>query len=186
MSHRVCPPWLGYWLVCPARRWWQNPTDVVGPYVHAGQMVLEPGPGMGYFTLELARLVGGTGRVIAVDIQRKMLERLRKRAANAGLLERLDMRLASSESMGIAELGRTVDFTLAFAVVHEFPDQTRFFNEVAEVSRPPMATLLLAEPKGHVKESLFASELEAACAAGFEVVGRPRIRGSHAAVLKLH
>jgi ubiquinone/menaquinone biosynthesis C-methylase UbiE len=35
--------------------------------------VLEPGPGMGFFTLELARRVGAPGRVIAVDIQPKMI-----------------------------------------------------------------------------------------------------------------
>ena len=33
---------------------------------------------MGFFTLELARLVGARGRVVAVDIQAKMLERLKR------------------------------------------------------------------------------------------------------------
>ena len=184
MGHRVCPPWVGYWLTCPARWWWQNPNDIVAPYIHEGQVVLEPGPGMGYFTLDLARMVGPSGRVIAVDIQPKMLERLRKRAGKAGVGSRIEARLARAESMGIRELRRIVDFTLAFAVVHEFPDQARFFREVAEVSKPG-AALLLAEPRGHVKEPMFASELQDAGRAGFKVTDRPKISGSHAAVLKI-
>jgi ubiquinone/menaquinone biosynthesis C-methylase UbiE len=183
MAHRVCPPWLGYWLTCPVRRWWQDPAEILGPFVHEGQVVLEPGPGMGYFTLDLARLAGASGRVVVVDIQPKMLEGLRKRAAKAGVAGRVETRLASAESMGIRELGGIVDFTLAFAVVHEFPDQRRFFTEVAEVSKPG-ATLLLAEPRGHVKEPVFASELEDAARVGFALVNRPKIGGSHAAVLK--
>jgi ubiquinone/menaquinone biosynthesis C-methylase UbiE len=45
--------------------------------------VLEPGPGMGAFTLELARLVGSSGRVVAVDVQSKMLDGLKRRAKRA-------------------------------------------------------------------------------------------------------
>lgn len=183
MAHRVCPPWLGYFLVCPMRRWWQDPRKIIGPYVREGQTVLEPGPGMGFFTLDLAQRVGPSGRVIVVDIQPKMLERLRKRAAKAGVGSRMDVRLAKEESMGIRGLGRIVDFTLAFAVVHEFPDQAQFFREVAEVSKPG-ATLLLAEPRGHVKEAAFALELQGATEVGFELAGRLEISGSHAAELK--
>jgi len=59
----------------------QNPEKVVAPYVREGMIVLEPGPGMGFFTLEIARLVGPSGRVVAVDIQPHMLSRLKRRAA---------------------------------------------------------------------------------------------------------
>jgi len=76
---------------------------------------------MGYFTLELARLVGPTGRVVAVDVQPKMLARLKRRAAKAGLLARLDIRVAKPDSLGIDDAS-VADFALAFAVVHEVPD----------------------------------------------------------------
>jgi ubiquinone/menaquinone biosynthesis C-methylase UbiE len=138
---------------------------------------------MGFFTLELARLVGPAGRVVAVDIQPKMLQRLKRRAAKAGLLDRMDVRTASPESMGIADLQGSVDFTLAFAVVHELQDRRRFFVEVASVSKLG-ASLLLAEPKGHVKEQEFDAELQAADEVGFKVVDRPLIRRSQTAVLK--
>lgn len=138
---------------------------------------------MGFFTLELARLVGSSGRVVAVDVQAKMLERLKRRAQKAGLLDRIDTRLTAAESMGINELEGRVDFTLAFAVVHELPDTARFFREVATASRTS-ATLLLAEPKGHVKEADFDNELKLAAKAGFELIDRPRIKRSHTALLK--
>jgi ubiquinone/menaquinone biosynthesis C-methylase UbiE len=183
MAHRVCPWWLGYWLVCPMRRRSQNPAEILAPRVHEGMTVLEPGSGMGFFTLELARQVGTSGRVIAVDIQAKMLDRLKRRAAQAGLQGRLEARVASSDSMGISDLRSSVDFTLAFAVVHEFPDAARFFAEVAEASKPG-ATILFAEPAGHVKTPEFESELKGALQAGFSVADRPAIKRSHAALLR--
>jgi SAM-dependent methyltransferase len=145
--------------------------------------ILEPGPGMGFFTLELLRLVGNRGRVIALDVQAKMLAKLKSRAAKAGLRDRLEARLASSDSMGIADLNCAADFTLAFAVVHEFPDAGRFFAEVAAASKPG-AHLLLAEPSGHVKTADFEAELRAADKAGFQFVNRMSIKRSQAALLR--
>ena len=183
MTHRVCPCWLGYWLTCPVRRYGQNPRDILAPYVRKGMTELEPGPGMGYFTLELARLVGASGRVVAVDVQPKMIARLRSRAAKAGLDGRLEARVSSAESMGRADVQSSVNFTLAFAVVHEFPDAARFFAEVAAASKAG-ASLLLAEPKGHVKQAASEAQLEAASQAGFAFIERPAIRRSHAALLE--
>jgi ubiquinone/menaquinone biosynthesis C-methylase UbiE len=183
MSHRVCPWWLGYFLIFPLRRWWQNPAEILEGYVRPGMTALEPGPGMGFFTLELLRLVGPSGRVIAVDIQPKMIERLKRRAAKAGLVKCLDARLASPESMALTDLAASVDFTLAFAVVHEFPDARKFFRQIAAVSKPG-ASLLLAEPPGHVKSAKFESELNAACESGFGLHSRPSVPRSHAALLQ--
>jgi SAM-dependent methyltransferase len=179
----VCPWWIGYLMASPVRRIFGHPSKLLAPYVRVGMTVLEPGPGMGFFTLELARLVGGSGRVIAVDIQPRMLSGLRRRAAKAGVLDRVDARLAAADSLGIADLAGAVDFTLAFAVVHELPSAARFFGEVAAASKPG-ARLLLVEPKGHVTDSEFDAEWLAACDAGFVPVERPTVRRSHAAVLE--
>jgi len=183
MAQRVCPWWLGYLLASPVRRLFEDPVRVVAPFVREGMTVLEPGPGMGFFTLELARLVGPSGRVVAVDIQPRMLSSLKRRAARAALLERVDARLAAPDALGIVDLAGAVDFTLAFALVHELPAIKPFFTEVAKASKPG-AGLLFAEPAGHVKTGHFEAELEAAIHAGFELVERPAIRRSHAAFLK--
>lgn len=182
MSNRVCPWWLGYLLASPLRRWIQDPQEILNPYVHEGMTVLEPGPGMGFFTIPLARLVGSSGHVVAVDLQPKMIDGLKRRAAKESVLDSIEARVSSAESMGVGDLGPTVDFTLAFAIVHEFPDAGKFFDEVAVVSKPG-AKLLLAEPRGHVNDAQFAAELSSAAAAGFEVTARPVVRRSHAALL---
>lgn len=161
----------------------QDPAKLLAPYVRQGMTVFEPGPGMGFFTLDLARLVGSTGHVITVDIQPKMVSALKRRVAKAGLLARVDMRLATPESMGIADLAGKVDFTLAFALVREMPSAQTFFNEVAAASKTG-AGVLLAEPAGHVKADAFEAELKAAAEAGFAVVERPMVKRSHAAVLR--
>ncbi|HSB18353.1 MAG TPA: methyltransferase domain-containing protein [Bryobacteraceae bacterium] len=183
MAVHVCPWWIGYLLACPLRRYSQDPEKILGPYVREGMTVLEPGPGMGFFTLEAARRVGGSGRVIAVEIQPKMLHRLKRRAEKAGLRERLDARLAMPESMNLTGLDGQVDFAFAFAVVHEMPGTDSFFLQTARCLKPD-GSLLLAEPRGHVKAEGFEKELAAAARAGFSLVERPVIPRSHAALLK--
>lgn len=183
MSNRVCPWWIGYLLASPVRRWLgQDPLQILSPHVREGMTVLEPGPGMGFFTIPLARLVGPRGRVVAVDLQAKMIESLKRRAAKAGVLDRIDARVTSADTMGVDDLAEKVDFTLAFAMVHELPDAGRFFAEVARASKP-QALLLLAEPRGHVDRAGFEAELSAATAVRFEVMDRPAIRRSIAALL---
>src|SRR5262249_4280714 len=130
-KHRVCPWWFGYFLLGPIRRLRQDPSSILAPYVREAMTVLEPGSGMGFFTLELARRVGRTGRVIAMDVQPKMIERLKRRAANANLADRIDTRVTRAESMQLEGLDSCVDFILAFAVVHEMPDAAGFFTEAA-------------------------------------------------------
>ena len=97
MAARICPPWKGYLLLNPLRKLLENPNKILGQFVREGMTVLEPGCGMGYFTLPLARLVGPEGRVVAVEIQPKMLSALERRARKAGLLSRIEL----------AKLGRT-------------------------------------------------------------------------------
>jgi SAM-dependent methyltransferase len=183
MKHRVCPWWLGYFLIVPFRKRLHDPEKILGGYVREGMTVFEPGPGMGFFTIELARLVGPSGRVIAVDIQLKMIEKLKRRLARAGLLSRVDARLADPNSMGLADLGGRVDFVLAFAVVHEFPPGNAFFSEVAYVMKPG-AFLLLVEPRGHVSSEQFDAELAEGARAGLRLADQPSIRRSQAALLR--
>jgi ubiquinone/menaquinone biosynthesis C-methylase UbiE len=182
MPHRVCPWWIGYFLASPLRKLRQDPHAILSPFVTEGMVVLEPGPGMGFFTLELARLVGASGRVVAVDVQPKMLNALRRRARRAQLSDRIDARQAPEDGMGLGDLAGQVDFALAFAMVHEVPDAARFLAEVSGALKPG-ARLLLAEPKGHVSEPQFAATLELAARSGLRLESQPVIRASHAALL---
>jgi SAM-dependent methyltransferase len=185
MGKRVCPWWLGYLLASPVRRLSQDPGKILAPYVNEGAIVLEPGPGMGFFTLELARRVGPKGRVIAVDVQPRMIAALTRRLKKARLSERVEVRLGLPESMGLADLAGRVDLVVAFAVVHEFPDASRFFAEVSSALKPG-GGVLLAEPLGHVKPPEFEAELESAARVGLSAEARPSIPRSQAAWLRKH
>ena len=121
-DHRVCPWWLGYFLASPLRRLVQDPEKILKPYVKEGMTVLDIGSAMGFFTLPVARMVGEQGRVIAVDLQEKMIRSLQRRAQKAGLADRIETRICSSTSLGIDDLAGSVDVALAFAVLHEMPD----------------------------------------------------------------
>ena len=183
MGHRVCPWWLGYFLISPLRRLQVNPARLLSPFIREGMTVLEPGPGMGFFTIPLARLVGLNGRVVAVDVQPKMIRKLKRRVVKAGLVPRVEARLARAGSMGISDLRGAVDFILAFAVVHEMPSAGPFFAEASTACMPD-ARLLLVEPAGHVKDEEFEAELRDAAQAGFKLLERPHIRSSQAALLQ--
>lgn len=181
--HRVCPVWVGYLLVSPIRTLVQNPQKILAPHVSAGMRVLEVGPAMGFFTLPLARLVGPSGRVICVDVQEKMLSALRRRARRANLADRIEARLCDADSLRVADLARTIDFVLAFAVVHEVGNASRFFGEVQRVLTP-RGRVLFAEPRGHVSERDFQESLAVAKHHGLQPTDSLKIARSHAAILE--
>lgn len=183
MAGRICPWWLGYALACPWRRFLQDPAKILDPYVREGMTVLEPGPGMGFFTLEIARRVGASGRVVVVDIQPRMLDALKRRAMKTGLLGRLDARMAKAGSLNLEGLDGRVDFAFACAMVHEVPDKDPFFRQITE-SLKPGGSLLVAEPPGHVNAARFEEELAAAVRAGLYVTDRPAVPRSRAALLR--
>lgn len=183
MGHGVCPWWLGPLLASPLRRLLQDPARILAPHVREGMTVLEPGPGMGFFTLEAARRVGTQGRVVAVDLQQRMLDGLRRRAARAGLLPRIELRLATEASLGVEDLAGKVDLALAFAMVHELPDPGRFFEEVRRALAPG-GLLLLAEPTGHVSGADFEATLALAERAGLRRGPGPAVARSLTALLR--
>ncbi len=182
-AHSVCPWWIGWLLASPLRKLWYDPRKILGPHVRAGMTMLEPGPGMGFFTLELARLAGPAGKVVAVDIQPRMLEGLRQRAARAGLAPRIETRMALPGSLSVGDLAGKVDFVLAFAMVHEMPDQALFFREAAAALKPG-GRLLLSEPRSMVGNDGFPRELALAEAAGFRTELQPAIPGNLSALLQ--
>jgi ubiquinone/menaquinone biosynthesis C-methylase UbiE len=152
------------------------------PCVQEGMRVLDVGAGMGFFSLPMARMVGPLGRVICVDLQEKMLAGLRRRAEKAELSSRIETRKAEKHSLKIHDLADTIDFSLAFAVVHEIPDKDRFFGEILAALKPK-AAMFCAEPSGHVSRSAFDRSLQCAEQLGFVIVSRPFVHLSHAAVL---
>jgi ubiquinone/menaquinone biosynthesis C-methylase UbiE len=182
LSGRICPWWLGYFLVSPLRRFLHDPKEILTPYVKDGMTVLEIGGGMGFFTLPLAEMTGKAGKVISIDLQERMVRGLMKRAAKAGLENRIEARVCTTGSLNIDDLARKVDFALAFAVIHEVPDKERLLSEISGAMKQD-GKLLIADPKGHESEKNFNGTVAMAEAAGLLVLDRPLIRRSYAVLL---
>ena len=182
MASRVCPAWVGYLLTNPLRRLFQDPYRILSPYVRPGMRVLDIGPGMGFFSLPLAEMVGPEGKVICIDIQEKMLRVLRRRAERRGLADRIETRLNNEGSLDLSDLHESIDVALAFAVVHEIPDKTRLFLEVCGALRAN-GKVLLVEPKAHVSEAAFQETLTIAKETCLDPQAWPQIRGSRSVLL---
>lgn len=166
-------------LVSPIRAWFQDPEKTLAPLIKTGMTVLDIGPGMGFYTMPAARLVGPEGRVIAVDVQEKMVTSLMKRARKAGLDDRIVGKVCEPESLGVTE---PVDVCLAMYVAHEVPDAAALFAQITAVLKPT-GRVLLAEPSFHVSETDFRKTLSAASASGLTVISEPEIRRSRAVLL---
>jgi 2-polyprenyl-3-methyl-5-hydroxy-6-metoxy-1,4-benzoquinol methylase len=178
MLAHVCPWWLGYLIDNPLRRWIHNPEKIIGPYVGPGMTVLDVGCGMGLFSIAAARLVGNQGRVIAVDLQQKMLDTLRRRAEKAGMAHRIEARRCEADHLGVET---AADFALAFAMVHEVPDTKRLLAEIRACLKPS-GRLLVAEPRLHVSADTFQRMLEIAAETGFQALEQPPVPRCRAVV----
>jgi len=175
----VCPWWLCFTFDNPLRKLLHNPEAILSPYVRLGSTVIDIGPGMGYFSIPLARLVGPAGRVIAIDVQAKMLAALTGRAARSGIAERIQTYLASPDSLGNHP---KADFVMAFWMVHEVPNQQTFLTEIFGFLKPK-GLFLLAEPILHVPKKSFLRTVQTANEIGFIVKDMPKIRLSHSVLL---
>ena len=178
MGTHVCPWWFAYTFDNPLRSLIHRPSELFAPYVTRGMTVADIGCGFGFFSLGLASLVTRTGKVIAVDIQQKMLGKAQSRAQKAGFADIITFRQCTASDIII---GKPLDFALAFWMVHETPDKPTFFEQVRATLKPE-GLLLVAEPKFHVSAEEFLQETHAAQQAGFKFTVDPGIRFSHAAV----
>ena len=84
MSERYTEEWVASLLDVDKRFGDAGPGELLAG-VAPGETVVDYGCGPGYFTLAAARLVGPHGRVYAVDLEPRMVQLVRRRAAAAGL-----------------------------------------------------------------------------------------------------
>ncbi len=159
----ICPVALAGPLASRCRRWVQNPAKILGPYLREGMTVLDFGCGPGFFTLEMARLVGPSGCVVACDLQSGMLDLIRRRLAGSGLESRVTLHQCQAERIGLA---LPLDFVLAFYILHELVNPRAFFQEIGALLKPG-AQILAVEPPLHVSKKAFAAMLQTARDAGF-------------------
>jgi ubiquinone/menaquinone biosynthesis C-methylase UbiE len=177
-SNFTCPWWLLFTFDNPMRKLIHNPNKILRSYVSTGNTVLDVGCGMGYFSLELARLVGPKGRVIAADLQPQMLAGLKKRAKNAGVQDVIQPHLSLPTKIGVTE---PVDMIFAFWMVHEVSNRKAFMQELYSMLKPD-GILLIVEPLIHVTRKNFDSTLDLGCELGFIEVSHPHVAGSRSVI----
>jgi ubiquinone/menaquinone biosynthesis C-methylase UbiE len=98
-----------------------------------GQTVCDMGCGNGFYTLQLARLVGPKGKVYAVDIQAEMLEMLKQRAKRAGVANAVPV-LGSVVDPRLPE--GQIDLVLLVDVYHEFSHPEQMLAAIRKALRP--------------------------------------------------
>ena len=178
---KVCPWWLTYTFDNPLRKFIQDPDGILSGHIREGMRVADIGCGMGYFSIPLARLVGDSGHVQAIDLQPQQLKRVEKRARKSGMSSRITTTLAGKDSL---LLNPDADFILAFAVIHEVPSKEELFKQIYENLKPG-GRILIAEPTHHVKQKAFDEEIEAARKCGFiPIPNSQKIRASRVALLE--
>jgi len=161
------------------RRRFQGPRKLVEAYIRPGATVVDLGCGPGFFTIEMARLVGPEGRVIAVDLQPGMLNRVRKKAQRHGVAARITLHPCRADRIGLI---CEADFVLAFYMVHETPNPKRIFKEIHAMLKAN-GQLLVVEPRLHVRQAAFEAMVKDAQGAGMEPVAFPEGKGGYAVLL---
>ena len=112
--------------------------------VKPGQTVCDMGCGNGFYTLQLARLVGPRGCVYAVDIQPEMLQMLARNAAEARLA---NIRPVLGTPIDPRLPAGAIDMMLCVDVYHEFSHPEAMLGKIKE-SLAPDGLLVLVEFRG--------------------------------------
>jgi len=175
----TCPAWGAVGLDNSIRKWMHNPQKILKPYIKAGMTVLDVGCGPGFFSVEIAKMLHGAGKVIAADVQEAMLDKVRKKIRGTALMQTIELHKSDFESIGIVE---KVDFVLAFWMLHEVRNQKIFLNELTSITKPN-GLIFIIEPKGHVSKKQFDTEVDLIKEKGFTIVESPKVFFSRTVVL---
>ena len=178
MKH-ICPVGLAGGLDNSLRKLVQNPQKILKPYIKEGMTILDVGCGPGFFSMEMAKMLNGSGKVIAADVQEGMLNKVKKKIKGTALEQIIELHKSDFESIGIAE---KVDFVLAFWMAHEVRNQKAFFEELTSILKPN-GLIFIAEPKLHVSKKSFRTMVEMLKEIGFTIVENPKVFFSRAITL---
>jgi predicted methyltransferase len=118
----------------PARDAWQKPDEVLKALaLEPGEAVADIGAGSGYFTARLARAVGETGRVYAVDVSPEMVRHLNRRLRDAGV-RNVSSVLADPDDPLLPDA--SVDRVVIVDTWHHIEDQPRYLGLLKRALRP--------------------------------------------------
>lgn len=121
-------------LLNPAREWLQPVRGSLEFFRLApGQTVLEIGPGPGYFTIEASRMVGPSGRIVCLDVQREMVAILRGRLREHSVGNAHPL---AGDATRLPLADRSIDTAFLVTVLGEVPDRPAALRELRRVIKP--------------------------------------------------
>jgi SAM-dependent methyltransferase len=130
------------WLTRPDRDSTEQPDKVLDAlHIREGATVADVGAGVGYFTWRLAKRVGPKGKVIAVDLQQKMLDLMAEDLKRRNITN-VEMILGSVRDPHLPE--GAVDLALLVDVYHEFSEPEAMIDHIRR-SLKPDGRLVLVE-----------------------------------------
>jgi ubiquinone/menaquinone biosynthesis C-methylase UbiE len=109
--------------------------------ISAGERVLEVGCGPGVYTVQAARRLEPDGQLIAVDLQREMVERASERILESGL-DNVEFHVSDAHHLPLEDA--SVDRAFLVGVLPEIPDPKGALGELHRVLRPH-GTLSISE-----------------------------------------
>jgi len=180
-KNHLCPHTFAFMLDNIFRRCLQHPRKVVGEYLRPGDTVIDLGCGPGFFTIDMAKIVGPTGKVIAVDLQRPMLDKVARKAKRHSVAEWVAYHLCEADRIG---LEAKADFILAFYMIHETPDPRAYLMQIKALMKAD-ARLLVVEPKMHVSKQAYELMARQAEEVGLCVLDHPLKKGGRSLLLGL-
>lgn len=178
-SGHICPHQIGFMLDNWFRRIIQRPKKIVGDYIKQGDRVIDMGCGPGFFTIDMAKMVGKEGQVIAVDLQEHMLQKVKKKAMRHDVVDRIKFHQCGSDSIGLNQMG---NFILCYYMIHETPDPKSFLKELKGMLKEN-ARILIVEPKFHVSKQAFESMIADTEEIGFKAYDFPTGKGGRSVLL---
>lgn len=164
-----CPSWLR-WLVeldNPFTRTNRAVEIISHLNLQTGMTVLDMGCGPGRLTVPLAKALGSTGKVVAMDIQPGMIRRAKAKAEASGLTN-IDFLLAGAEEHQLGT--ETFDIVLLVTVLGEIPNRETALRHIYRALKPGgtlSVTEIIFDP--HFQQRKTVNEL--ASAAGFSERG---------------
>jgi len=179
-SQRVCAVECAGGLDNSLRRLLHNPQKILKTFIIPGMTVLDVGCGPGVFTIEIARLLKGSGKVIAADLQEGMLKKVKQKIKGTELEQSVTLHKCDADKIGVTE---KVDLILAFWMVHEVPDQDKFFAELKSILKPT-GKMLVIEPKFHVSKNSFKEMVSRLKLPGFKISDGPQVFFSRTVLLE--
>lgn len=149
----------------------QNPKRILEKYVQPGMTILDLGCGTGYFTIEIARLLGDSGKVFAADVQKGMLEILRQKLNDSKLQHKIQIHNCPEDCICLTE---KFDFILAFYTFHEMKYLDNIIAELKTLIKPE-TKILIAEQQFHVSKYTFKTLIQKMEVNGFIICERPKM-----------